>query len=101
MKIDTNAFLQSLPIMGVGLLGIFIVTLVIIVGIYILKALTKNSKPEDEKKDSVNDDIKDKEEKIESKKSGKKKETALDLLREKQKTDFLEEVENNYISKDL
>lgn len=40
MKIDTDAFLKSLPIMGVGLLGIFIVTIVIIVGIYILKAIT-------------------------------------------------------------
>ena len=33
MKIDVNAFLNSLPIMGVGLLGIFIVTAVIIIGI--------------------------------------------------------------------
>ena len=43
MKIDVNAFLNSLPIMGVGLLGIFIVTAVIIIGIYVLKALTAKS----------------------------------------------------------
>ena len=43
MKIDTGAFIKSLPIMGIGLLGIFIVTVVIILGIYILRALTHES----------------------------------------------------------
>ena len=40
MKIDTGAFMQSLPIMGIGLLGIFIVTAVFIIGLYILRAFT-------------------------------------------------------------
>ena len=52
MKIDINAFLDSLPIMGVGLLGIFIVTAVLIVGIYILKALTPNDTDEKAAKES-------------------------------------------------
>ena len=46
MKIDTDAFLDSLPIMGNGLLGIFIVTVVIILGIYLLRAITsKKAEP--------------------------------------------------------
>ena len=110
MKIDVNAFLQSLPIMGVGLLGIFIVTGVIIVGIYILKALTKNSKDDeedkkDEAKSSAKDTSDDKEASAKNegskKKGSKKKESAMDLMKEREKKDFLEEVDNNYISKDL
>ncbi len=86
MKIDTNAFMNSLPIMGVGLLGIFIVTIVIIVGIYILKAITPNDK---ETKKSEKEDNED------------KVESALDLMREREKKDFLKEEECNYISHDL
>jgi len=97
MKIDTNAFMNSLPIMGVGLLGIFIVTIVIIVGIYILKAITPNDKEtkKSEKEDKV--DTKDTKEE----KTAAKKESALDLMREKGKKDFLKEEECNYISHDL
>lgn len=97
MKIDTNAFMNSLPIMGVGLLGIFIVTIVIIVGIYILKAITPNDKEtkKSEKEDKV--DTKDTKEE----KTAAKKESALDLMREREKKDFLKEEECNYISHDL
>ena len=42
MKIDVNGFMNTLPIMGKGLLGIFIVTAVIITVTYILNALTKS-----------------------------------------------------------
>ena len=41
MQINVDAFLNSLPIMGKGMLGIFVVTLIIIVGIYIMNAVTK------------------------------------------------------------
>ncbi len=40
--INVDAFLKSLPIMGKGLLGIFIVTILIIIGIYIMNWLTKS-----------------------------------------------------------
>lgn len=86
MKIDTNAFMNSLPIMGVGLLGIFIVTIVIIVGIYILKAITPNDKETKKSEKEENED---------------KVESALDLMREREKKDFLKEEECNYISHDL
>lgn len=97
MKIDTNAFMNSLPIMGVGLLGIFIVTIVIIVGIYILKAITPNDK---ETKKSEKEDNEDKVDTKEEK-TAAKKESALDLMRERDKKDFLKEEECNYISHDL
>ena len=97
MKIDTNAFMNSLPIMGVGLLGIFIVTIVIIVGIYILKAITPNDK---ETKKSENEDKVDTKDTKEEK-TVAKKESALDLMREREKKDFLKEEECNYISHDL
>ena len=97
MKIDTNAFMNSLPIMGVGLLGIFIVTIVIIVGIYILKAITPNDK---ETKKPEKEDNEDKVTTKEEKKAVKK-ESALDLMREREKKDFLKEEECNYISHDL
>ena len=57
MKIDTGAFLDSLPIMGIGLLGIFIVTAVIIIGIYILKAITAKSSDSEEADDSNNTEV--------------------------------------------
>ena len=93
MKIDTNAVINSLPIMGVGLLGIFIVTIVIILGIYLLKALTSKSaiaaetKAEDKTKTEKSDDD--------------NKNTTMDLLKEKEKKDFLETEESYFISRDL
>ena len=97
MKIDTNAFLQSLPIMGVGLLGIFIVTVIIIVGIYILKAVT--SKADEAKAPAAEEAEADTAETKDDKHA--KKESAMDLLKEREKTDFLEEADINFISHDL
>lgn len=97
MKIDTNAFLDSLPIMGAGLLGIFIVTAVIIIGIYILRAITSKSSTSDESEGTANVE---KANKTEAEKYTKK-ESAMDLMKEREKKDFLDEVENNYISHDL
>ncbi len=94
MKIDFNAFLESLPIMGVGLLGIFIVTIVLIIGIYVLRAIT--AKAGDAEEDAEAED--DNDSKIDP---SAPKESAMDLLKEREKKDFLDEVENNYISKDL
>ena len=86
MKIDTAAFMESLPIMGVGLLGIFIVTAVIIIGIYILRALT-SQKAESEAETKTENE------------AGNA--TALDLMKEREKKDFLD-TDNEYtISKDL
>lgn len=42
MTINVDAFLKTLPIMGKGMLGIFIVTLVIILVITILNKVTSN-----------------------------------------------------------
>ena len=96
MKIDTNAFMNSLPIMGVGLLGIFIVTIVIILGIYILKALTSKTA------DSASSDKNEKDSADQTQSNPDiKKESAMDLMKEREKKDFLKEVENNYISQDL
>ena len=92
MKIDFNAFLESLPIMGVGLLGIFIVTIVLIIGIYVLRAITAKAGDTEEASEA------DSASKIDS---SAPKESAMDLLKEREKKDFLDEVENNYISKDL
>ena len=94
MKIDLNAFFDSLPIMGVGLLGIFIVTIVMIVGIYILKAITPK---DDEEEQDDKADITDNPDAMGS----TKKESAMDLMKEREKKDFLKEVDNNYISHDL
>ncbi len=94
MKIDFNAFLESLPIMGVGLLGIFIVTIVLIIGIYVLRAITAKAGDAEEASEAEDDSAS----KIDS---SAPKESAMDLLKEREKKDFLDEVENNYISKDL
>ena len=108
-----NAFLDSLPIMGVGLLGIFIVTIVLILGIYFLKAISSKlesgDKDEEEEKKADKADKVNKAESAEKadgkkgKKSNKKakKESALDLMKERENTDFLEEEGHSYISKDL
>lgn len=42
MTINVDAFLKTLPIMGKGMLGIFIVTLVIILVIAVLNKVTSN-----------------------------------------------------------
>lgn len=41
MTININGFLETLPIMGKGLLGIFIVTAFLILVIYLLNTFTK------------------------------------------------------------
>ena len=94
MKVDVNAFFDSLPIMGVGLLGIFIVTIVMIIGIYILKAITpKDDEEEEQDKNEPTDNMDDL--------GNTKKESAMDLMKEREKKDFFKEEESNYISHDL
>jgi hypothetical protein len=94
MKVDVNAFFDSLPIMGVGLLGIFIVTIVMIIGIYILKAITpKDDEEEEQEKNEPTDNMDDL--------GNTKKESAMDLMKEREKKDFFKEEESNYISHDL
>ena len=94
MKVDVNAFFDSLPIMGVGLLGIFIVTIVMIIGIYILKAVTpKDEEEEEQDKNEPTDSMDDL--------GNTKKESAMDLMKEREKKDFFKEEESNYISHDL
>ena len=44
MKFDVQALLNSLPYMGNGMLGIFIVTLAIILTVTILNAVTSKKK---------------------------------------------------------
>ncbi len=44
MKIDFNAFLETLPIMGKGMLGIFVVTAIIVVFMILLNLFTKEKK---------------------------------------------------------
>lgn len=40
MQINVQAFLDSLPIMGIGMAGIFIVTLIIVIAVNLLNKLT-------------------------------------------------------------
>ncbi len=40
--INVNAFLQTLPIMGKGMLGIFIATAVMVIVMYLLARFTKS-----------------------------------------------------------
>ena len=49
MKIDVNALLDSLPVVGYGMLGIFIVTGIIITSVYLLNKFT--AEKSEEKKD--------------------------------------------------
>lgn len=93
MKIDVDAFMNSLPIMGIGLLGIFIVTIVIIVGIYILKAATAP------KKDSGSREPEKTSEAVANPSTSK--ESAMDLMKEREKKDFFDTDSNFTISKDL
>ncbi len=44
MKIDVQALLESLPYMGKGMLGIFIVTLTIILTVTVLNKVTNRKK---------------------------------------------------------
>ncbi len=46
MTLNVDAFLRTLPIMGKGMLGIFIVTLVIILVITVLNKLTAKTNKE-------------------------------------------------------
>ncbi len=96
MSIDTNAFLDSLPIMGSGLLGIFIVTAVIIIGIYILRAVT-SGKAEPE----ANSDPAAAETEAAKPEPSAHKESAMDLMKEREKKDFLETDDTYTISNDL
>ena len=96
MKIDTGAFMQSLPIMGIGLLGIFIVTAVLIIGIYILRAFT-SLKPGSEP--TADTDASESNNKKAD--SSVKKESAMDLMNEREKKDFLDKDDTFSISKDL
>lgn len=96
MKIDTGAFMQSLPIMGIGLLGIFIVTAVLIIGIYILRAFT-SLKPDSEP--AADTDASESNNKKAD--PSVKKESAMDLMNEREKKDFLDKDDTFSISKDL
>ncbi len=96
MKIDTGAFIKSLPIMGIGLLGIFIVTAVIIIGIYILRAITSKDPTSDP---TGNSTPSEKEE--EQADPSAKKESAMDLMEEREMKDYLKTDDTLYISKDL
>ena len=91
MTIDTDAFVDSLPIMGVGLLGIFIVTGVLIIGIYVLKALTRKKAEPLENPEAA----------ATPQEPSAPKESAMDLLREREKKDFLESDDTFTISNDL
>ncbi len=96
MKIDTGAFIKSLPIMGIGLLGIFIVTAVIIIGIYILRAITSKDPTSDP---TGNSTPSEKEE--EKADPSAQKESAMDLMEEREMKDYLKTDDTLYISKDL
>ena len=96
MEINTQAFLDSLPIMGSGLLGIFIVTAVIIIGIYILKVATK--KKAETEANSAETVVKMDEREVDP---TAKKESAMDLMKEREKKDFLESDDTFTISNDL
>ena len=47
MNLNIDAFLNSLPMMGKGMLGIFVVTLVIILMISLLNKLTTRKQAEE------------------------------------------------------
>ena len=44
MEFNVQNFMESLPIMGYGMLGIFIVTAIIVSCIYVMNWLTKGKK---------------------------------------------------------
>ncbi len=97
MKIDFDAFLNSLPIMGVGLLGIFIVTAVIIIGIYFLRAVTAERPGASvDNSESTSDAAVTK-----KKNSPTEKESPMDLMKSREKQDFLESDNHFDVSSDL
>jgi len=96
MTINTDAFLDSLPIMGSGLLGIFIVTAVLIIGIYILRALTSKKAEAEGTPDAAAPEA----EAVKADPAAPKQ-TALDLMKEREKKDFLESDDTFTISNDL
>ena len=49
LKIDVDLFLKTLPVMLKGMLGIFAVTVIIIVAMVLLTLLTAHKKKNDEK----------------------------------------------------
>ena len=53
MGINVELFLQTLPIMAKGLVGIFVVTGIIILTIYILNKSTGRPKQDKQKKDEA------------------------------------------------
>ena len=48
MELNIENFMQTLPIMGKGMLGIFVVTVVLIVGIWAMNRLTSGRKDKEE-----------------------------------------------------
>jgi hypothetical protein len=48
MELNIELFMQTLPMMGKGMLGIFIVTAVLILGILLMNKLTSGRKDRDE-----------------------------------------------------
>jgi hypothetical protein len=48
MELNIELFMQTLPMMGKGMLGIFIVTVVLILGILLMNKLTSGRKDRDE-----------------------------------------------------
>lgn len=48
MNINVDAFLETLPIMGKGMLGIFLVTLTIVICIILLNKITSNDNNNDD-----------------------------------------------------
>ena len=53
MGINVDLFLQTLPIMAKGLVGIFVVTGIIILSIYILNKATSRTKKDKNKDDAI------------------------------------------------
>ena len=47
MELNIELFMQTLPMMGKGMLSIFLVTLVLILGIWVMNKLTSGRKDKD------------------------------------------------------
>ena len=48
MELNVELFMQTLPMMGKGMLGIFIVTIVLILGILVMNKVTAGRKDDGE-----------------------------------------------------
>lgn len=48
MELNVELFMETLPIMGKGMLGIFAVTIVLILGTYVMNRITSGRKDKDE-----------------------------------------------------